>query len=406
MNVPKARKLKSGTWFIQLRLGGESIPVTGKTERACVKQAEYVKSQYLVGKREKPAEPEPELPEPEKLPTLGEAMDAYIAKRDNVLSPSTVAGYKAIKRTRFLGYTETSLSDMDTEAWQIACNQEAGKCSAKTLRNAWGFIASVIQDATSYPAPKVKLPQVVIRDMPFLEPEDIETFIEAVKGTSVEIAALLGLSSLRRSEILALRWDAVDLKKDVVHVRGAAVLDENHKLVQKATNKNATSARPVPIMIPELHSALATVKEKTGLVVQCHANSLWENINDICEENNLPLVGVHGLRRSFVSLAYHLGLDEDYTMAIGGWSDIQTMRKHYKRLAQSDIRLQSGKLLNFYQKTAAPESITPEEAVEILLQEKEKIDRWRGGDAAKLTAAFDMAISALSPKSEKKPEAV
>ena len=32
MKVPKARQLDSGTWFIQLRLAGVSIPVTGETE--------------------------------------------------------------------------------------------------------------------------------------------------------------------------------------------------------------------------------------------------------------------------------------------------------------------------------------------------------------------------------------
>ena len=34
MNVPKARKLPSGNWFIQLRLGGESISITAATEMA------------------------------------------------------------------------------------------------------------------------------------------------------------------------------------------------------------------------------------------------------------------------------------------------------------------------------------------------------------------------------------
>ena len=51
MKVPKARKLSSGKWFIQLRLGGESIPVTAGTEKECTRQAQAVKAEYLVGKR-------------------------------------------------------------------------------------------------------------------------------------------------------------------------------------------------------------------------------------------------------------------------------------------------------------------------------------------------------------------
>lgn len=52
MNVPKARKLASGTWFIQLRLGGESIPVSAATERAVTREALRIKAEYRAGMRE------------------------------------------------------------------------------------------------------------------------------------------------------------------------------------------------------------------------------------------------------------------------------------------------------------------------------------------------------------------
>ena len=46
MKVPEPRKLKSGTWFIQLRLGGESIPVSALTRSDCIKQAQLIKAQH------------------------------------------------------------------------------------------------------------------------------------------------------------------------------------------------------------------------------------------------------------------------------------------------------------------------------------------------------------------------
>ena len=45
MKIPKARKLPSGTWHIQLRLGGESITVNARTEKECVRQAQIIKAE-------------------------------------------------------------------------------------------------------------------------------------------------------------------------------------------------------------------------------------------------------------------------------------------------------------------------------------------------------------------------
>ena len=51
MKVPEPRKLKSGTWFIQMRLSGESIPVSAPTRTECIKQAEKIKADYRNGQR-------------------------------------------------------------------------------------------------------------------------------------------------------------------------------------------------------------------------------------------------------------------------------------------------------------------------------------------------------------------
>jgi hypothetical protein len=91
LKIPKARKLPSGMWFIQLRLDGESIPVTALTEKACENEARYIKAEYKANKR--------------ILKTAGvtlrQAMEKYISARDKILSPSTIRGYEAIKKNGF-----------------------------------------------------------------------------------------------------------------------------------------------------------------------------------------------------------------------------------------------------------------------------------------------------------------
>lgn len=79
MKVPEPRKLSSGKWFIQLRLGGESISVSDYDKKECIKQAQLIKGEYLAGKRQREMEPEPESP------TLTSAIDGYINHRSNTL---------------------------------------------------------------------------------------------------------------------------------------------------------------------------------------------------------------------------------------------------------------------------------------------------------------------------------
>ena len=290
MKVPEPRKLKSGNYFIQLRLNGVSVPVTASTAKECKRQAELIKAEHRAGKREAAALG-PAL-------SLDKAIGSYIDSRRNVLSPSTLRGYEIIRRNRFQPQMKEKLNTIN---WQSAINAEAKGCGAKTLKNAWGLIVSVLS-YHQLPVPKVKLPQMKPAEKEWLDPEQIPVFVKGVVAEPCAIPALLALHGLRRSEIYALDWDAIDLKANTISVKGAVVPDEHHKFVRKETTKNVSSRRTVPIIIPELAGLLADAKAANAAVVSGSPNTLCHRINRVCEKAGLPLVGVHGLRHSFASL--------------------------------------------------------------------------------------------------------
>lgn len=341
MKTPKPRKMSSGNWFIQLRLGGVSTTVTASTEKECTHMAELVKAEYLTGKRtmQKAAK---------NTVTVAQAVNNYITVRSNTLSPLTIRGYRIIESNRFQHIMPRILSDIQPEEWQRIVNREAGLCSAKTLRNAWGLIRSVVHDVTgSYP-PEVKLPGLPANDRPFLTPDQILTFVAAVKDTHYAVPALLALCSLRASEIEALDWKDIPEDPEYIRVRGAVVLDEHNKRVRKAQNKTASSARNVPLMIPELKDALRRDRKLKGPVMDLSQNGLRYGIEKICRENDLPNVGIHGLRHSFASLAYHLQIPEKIAMEIGGWSDAGTMHRIYTHIAQADMTRYQNAMTAFF----------------------------------------------------------
>lgn len=339
VKVPEPRRLKSGSWFIQLRLGGESISVTAGTAKECKRQAGLIKAEHMAGRRTGSASGG-------RL-TLRQAIDEYIRRRENTLSPSTVDGYRRIQRNRFREVMDRKLSDL--KDWQGICDREAAVCSPKTLRNSYRFVKSVLAEQ-GISAGRVTLPTMTPNTRLWLEPEQIVILTEQVRGTEMALPALLALHSLRRSEILALEWMDVDLKRGNLRIQGAVVPDETHAFIRKKSNKNAASTRTVPIMIPALAEALEAVPEadRRGPVITCNAHTVCNRINRACRLADLPEVGTHGLRHSFASLAYHLGMSELETMEIGGWADTATMHKIYTHLSNADRLKAENKMKQFY----------------------------------------------------------
>ena len=328
MKLPEPKQLPSGNWFIRLRLGGENIPVTKPTKEECKNTARLIKAEYKAGKRVARC-----------TKTLNTAIDEYI--KDSILSPSTIRGYRMIQKHRFQSVIDKPVNSIN---WKRAIAEESELCSAKTLKNAWGFIRSVLRSCGEEP-PSVNLPQVIPKETKFLQPDEIPVFIAAVRGKPCEIPALLALHSLRLSEILALR--GCDIQNGVIRVRGAAVKDEHDKLVQKKENKNSSSRRDIPILIDRLNDF--NFPNDETLIVNVEANSLRRQINTVCRKAGLPEVNIHGLRHSFASACYFLHIPSKTTMLLGGWSDDGTMNRIYTHLANKELEKDVTALTAFFQ---------------------------------------------------------
>lgn len=334
MKVPEPRKLQSGTWFIQLRLGGQSIPVSALTRKDCIRQAEAIKGAHRAGKLERKHKTDK---------TVRELMEDYIAALPAGTSPATIRGYEIIKNHRFQSVLDKVPDKID---WQLAIDNEP--VAEKTVKNAWGFTASCLR-AAGCAVPDVRLPKsAVAKPRPFLEPEQILQVLPLLKGRKYEIPALLALHSLRRSEIMALDFADIDLKNNLISVHAATVQDKNNQLVRKEQTKTAASTRQVPIMIPQLVEAVKRAGETSGPVWAGTPCALYRTMGGVCKQLDIPNVGAHGLRHSFASLAYHLGMSELEAMEIGGWSDYETMRRIYTHLAKADRLKAQNKMAKFY----------------------------------------------------------
>lgn len=341
VKLPKIEQLPSGAWHTRVLIDNRRISITRDTYDECVAEYLALKSGVMESKSQGS----------QNKVSLGEAVDAYInSTRDLVRrgrrSPSTVYGYVRYRNNTFQSAMRYNVYTTTDQRWQQAIDDEKkmGR-SSKYIKNAWGLMSAAIKKETGR-QPKVVLFEKEENERPFLEPEQIDIFVEAIKGQPIEIPALLCLSSLRRSEMLGLTWKNVDFANRAIYVRGAKVRGEDG-LNLKPQTKTKKSRRPVP-MIPPLYDALMAAQKDSEFVVNAATCTLFKHINKICQENSLPEVGMHGLRHSFASLAYHMGIPEMIAAEIGGWRDLGTMHKIYTHLAERDIAKRSREFTDYF----------------------------------------------------------
>lgn len=336
VKLPAITQLPSGKYRTRIMIDGTSHSIVKDTPEEC--QAEYLAMKHGIIDAKKAR--------PKKSKTLKTAVQEYIDSRKEERSPSTINGYEKDARNMFQSAMSWDVYTTPDEQWQRAIRDERKKGrSAKYIQNAWMLMSAAINMATGH-RPKVNLYPEESEEREWLEPEQIDLFVAAIKGTAVEIPALLCLSSLRRSEVLALKWSNVDLNRKTIHVHGATVRGSSG-LVEKKQNKTDKSRRTIPI-IPPLLTALESAERKTEYVVTMGGDTALKQVQKICRENALPEVGLHGLRHSFASLAYHLQIPEMIAAEIGGWDDLGTMHKIYTHLAKSDIAKRSQDFCDYF----------------------------------------------------------
>lgn len=337
ISIPDATRMKNGHWNINMMVNGERISITKKTRWEVEKEAFAIKLQAMYRKDFK----QDMYGVVYGNKTLSKAIDDYIDERSNILSPTTINGYRTIQRNRFKSVMDKPMYSVTN--WQEVVNKETKIISPKTLINSWAFIKSVLE-RNDIQVPYIALPQLPKKEQAFFEPEQVEIFTKAIIDNRYELCFLLGLHGLRRSEMLAL--EKKNIKNGYIHVETTLVNGDNG-WEEKPTTKTKGSKRKVPILMDRVNELVSLAPDNEKLCPFRNI-SLSRVLQRIEEKNNLPIVTYHGLRHTFASICFHLGIPEQQTMEFGGWVTPDVMRKIYTHLASSDRIKAEEKLKDFF----------------------------------------------------------
>lgn len=338
MKVPKPRQMSSGNWFIQLRIGGKSITVTQPTEERCIAEAMGIKSGLIEKERD-----------PTKM-TVGEGIDKYIELRTPVLSPSTIAGYKRLRKNCMQGIMSLAIRSLTQSHIQREVNAMAKEKSPKYIANAHGLLVAMLHEyapdfrvTTALPSPRkpdIKLPNDA----------DIAAIMTAVKGTSVEIPILMALwMGMRKSEIRGATFDCIENHR--LHINKAIVDDEDMNPVLKYT-KTYNSDRWVTIPA-YIESLIDAIPEKSGCIVKENGSVIGNRFWRILKKNGLPTFSIHSLRHANAAVMLQLGVPNKYAQERGGWATDNVLKSVYQYTMDTKMQEVDGAVNAYFEKKAA-----------------------------------------------------
>lgn len=265
--------------------------------------------------------------------TVGEAIDKYIQIKNNVLSPSTIKGYKKIYRCNLQGIMNIKINSLTAEDVQIEINKEAASHSPKTIRNMHGLLSSALSLYLPDFMLKTTLPKKVKTDIKIPTEAEVKQILKAVNNTEMEIPLYLAaICGLRASEISALKWTDIDLENEKLTVRKAVVLNVENEYVEKHT-KTTASKRTIRIFAPVLE-VLNKSPQKDGRITQITPQNIYKKFISVLEKQNLPHYRLHDLRHYTVSVMLMLNIPKKYIADYVGHESEKMIDEVYGHIMQ------------------------------------------------------------------------
>lgn len=255
---------------------------------------------------------------------VGDAIDAFIAAKSPVLSPSTVKAYSSMAATlksRHGQFCALSVDDMRQADLQRFINSLLPDHASKTICNYHGLLSAAFKFSGSS-LPPVTLPRKDQKEILIPDEDMVRRISAAVEGGRLEVPVGLAMMGLRRSEICALALD--DLDGNMLRIHRAVVYGLDNQTVEKDT-KTYSSYRT--IRIPD---KIADRIRAQGFVTDYTPAGLSAAFRLMLKKNGLPHFRLHDMRHFFASYCHNvLLLSDAQIQAITGHKTSVVLRSNY-----------------------------------------------------------------------------
>ena len=334
----KIDRLPSGSWRARINIGGGKYKTfTGADKKDVQLRAAEFEAGLISNNSLAP-----------KSQSLGEVIDKYIESRKEVLSPSTRRGYLAMRRSMLPGLMEEDVNSLTSEKVQVAINEEVGRKSPKYIENELGLITASLKASFPKIRHDVKTPPRVKSEIEVPTEEEMKKVFQKAKFTEIEIPIILAACcGLRRSEILGLKWENINLESGTAEIKEAIVLDENNDEIQKGT-KSYAGTRTIRLF-PFVTEALQRAPHDDEYVVTLKGHQIYNRFKKITRDCNLPDYRFHDLRHYLVSVMLSLNVPKNYIIDYVGHETENMIDKVYGHIMKSKKTSVEDQMQNYFE---------------------------------------------------------
>lgn len=286
----------------------------------------------------------------------------------NSVEMTTYASYSYCIKSSIIPYFEEKkirLKDLTPKHIQNYYQYELNEkgLSANTVIHRHANIRKALQHALKIglidynPADRIERPRKGKFVGSVYDEKELDVLFAVVKHQKIELAVILGaFYGLRRSEIVGLKWDAIDFEKKTLtikHTVTEVTLDGKITTIAKDRTKTKSSYRTLPLVAP-FEELLYRLKEEQELnrkvcgkayckdyLDYIYVNEIGDRIKPnyitqhfaiVLKNNNLKKIRFHDLRHSCASLLYANGVSLKEIQEWLGHSDISTTSNIYTHL--------------------------------------------------------------------------
>ena len=271
--------------------------------------------------------------------TVEQYLNRYLDTcRATGLSPSTLQSYSRIIKRAYKGIKSIPADRLDITRIQDYVNERvADNATAKTIRCELSLLNCALRIVRhDLDMRLIRLPKQARKEMQIPSTEDVQRIITEVKGTQMLLPVLMAaVMGMRRSEICALKWEDVNLKKKTLHIHSAIVRGEEGTYQTKGT-KTEAGDRIIPIpsnLIPVFKAS----RNLSPYVTELTPDAITRRYERLTARLKVP-GRFHDLRHYHASVMIAAGAPDKYICSDMGHASMEMVRRVYGHVMEDKER--------------------------------------------------------------------